>query len=90
MMEHRLHARRAADFSVRLVQGGQVIAIVQAIDISSDGLRVECPDVILNNGQRVDVDFFKSGHPRGIRRIVPSMVVHAGPNAVGLILAYDL
>ncbi len=88
-MEHRLHERESVELTVRLVQQGRVVATVEAIDMSPDGLGIEHPGVALNSGQIVDVDFFKLGYPRGISCCIPSMVVHTGPKSVGLMLSYD-
>ena len=88
-MESRLHAREPVELMVRLVQEGRVIATARAIDMSSEGLGIEHPDVVLNSGQIVDVDFSKAGHPRGVSCCVPSMVAHTSPKSVGLMLAYD-
>ncbi len=87
--EHRLYAREPSELTVRLVQQGRVVATVQAIDMSSKGLGIEHPDVALKSGQIVDVDFFKSGYPRGISCCVPAIVVHANSRSAGLMIAYN-
>ena len=89
IMEQRLNARKPVELTVRLIQGGRIVATAQAFDMSSEGLGIERPDVVLKSGQVLGVDFTKPGHPRAISCCVPSMVVHAGPEAIGLILAYD-
>ncbi len=88
-MESWLHAREPVELTVRLVEEGRVVATAKAIDMSTDGLGIERPDVVLKSGQLLTVDFTKPGYPRGISCCIPSMVVHAGPDTVGLILAYD-
>lgn len=90
-MEQRLHVREPIGLSVRLVQEGHVVATVKTVDMSRDGLGIECPNVVLDKGQIVDVDFYKPGHPRGISCCVPALVVvHTGPKSIGLMSAYDL
>ncbi len=90
-MEQRLHVREPVELAVRLVQEGHVVATVKTVDVSQDGLGIECPNMVLNRGQIVDVDFYKPGHPRGIRCCVPALVVvHTGPKSIGLMAtAYD-
>ena len=89
-MEHRLHARESVDFRVRLVKEGHVVN-AKAINLSPDGLGIERPDEDLRNGQIVDVNFIngKPGYPQGLSHSVRSMIVHTGPNIVGLMFAYD-
>jgi len=88
-MESRLHAREPVKFTVKLVQEGRVVAIAETIDMSLYGLGIKRPDVALKNGQIVELDLTKPGHPRGISCCVPSRVVYAGPESVGLMLIYD-
>ncbi len=88
-MEQRLHAREPAKFTVRLVQQGRIVATAETIDMSMYGIGIEPPNVALNSGEIVDVDLVKAGHPRGISCCFPSLVIHAGPKSVGLMLAYD-
>lgn len=88
-MEQRLNVREPVELTVRLIQHGRIVATAQTIDMSSEGLSIERPDVVLKSGQLLAVDFIKPGYPRGISYCIPSMVVHSGPEAVGLILAYD-
>ena len=84
--EKRLNTRVPVELTVRLVQQGRVVATGQAIDLSSEGLGIECPDVVLESGQLLTVDVIKPGYPRGISCSFTSMVVHVSPKTVGLIL----
>lgn len=88
-MEQRLNVREPVELMVRLVQQGRVVATAQAIDMSAEGLGIKRPDVDLKSGQLLTVDFTKPGYPRGVSCCIHSMVVHAGPETVGLILADD-
>lgn len=88
-MEQRLHKREFVECAVRLVQQGRVVAIARAIDMSPEGLGIECPGVVLNSGQMVGLEFIKPGHPRSTSYNVSARVVHAGLKSVGLMLASD-
>ena len=88
-MEQRLYAREPLALTVRLVQRGRAFAIVRTIDMSRDGLAVMAPEVELQNGQPLVVDFVKPGHPRDISCCVPFTVVRSGPKSVGLMFSRE-
>lgn len=83
-MEHRLNRREPVNLMVRLVNGGQVVATVRAVDMSPGGLGIESPELPLHSGQCVGVDFCKPGYPRGISCYLTAMVIHTTPKLTGL------
>ena len=89
-MDSRKCQRKPVSHAVRLVCDGRVISTTEAIDISKGGLGIKSPELSLDSGQIVDVDFYKNGHPRGISCCMRAMVVHAGPETSGLMFAGNL
>jgi hypothetical protein len=88
-MEHRLHRRDPVDLMVRLVNAGQVVATVRAVDMSLGGLGIESPEMTLNSGQSVGVDLCRSGYPRGVNCYKNALVIHAGVKVTGLMFTSE-
>ena len=89
-MEQRLHARESVELAARLIKEGRVIATANVVNVCPDGLCFELLNVDLEEGEKVDVEFIKQGHPRGISCWVPSMVVvHTSPKTTGLMSIHD-
>lgn len=88
-MEHRLHRRDPVDLTVRLVNAGQVVATVRAIDMSLGGLGIESPALPLNSGQSVGLDLCKPGYPRGVSCYKSALVIHTGPKVTGLMFTSE-
>lgn len=88
-MEHRLHQREAVDMEVRLIENGQVVTTVRALDLSPDGVGIETPGIALQAGHCVTVDLCKPGHPRGVSCCFNAMVVHCGPKSTGLMFTSE-
>lgn len=89
-MDSRKYQRKPAAQAVRLVCDGRVISTTETIDMSKGGLGIKSPELSLNSGQIVDVDFYKDGHPRGISCCMRAMVVYAGPETSGLMFSENL
>ena len=88
-MEHRLHRRDPVDLMVRLVNAGQVVATVRAVDMSLGGLGIESPIQMLNSGQSVGVDLCRSGYPRGVNCYKNALVIHTGSKVTGLMFTSE-
>lgn len=88
-MDSRKYQRMPVAQAVRMVIEGQVFFTTEVVDMSKGGLGIKSSGNRLNSGQVVDVDFYKSGHPRGISYCLRAMVVHVGPQTTGLMFAKD-
>jgi hypothetical protein len=88
-MEQREHPRKSVDHPVRLVHRGRVVAIARAVNLSATGIGIEYANADFEYGQVVEVDFYKTGYPRGISCCLHARVVHAGPELMGLVFADD-
>jgi len=88
-MESRKYERIPVAQAVRLVCDGRVIFTTQVVDMSKGGLGIKSSGQRLNSGQIVDLDFYKSGHPRGISYCKRAMVVYVGADTTGLMFAVN-
>ena len=89
-MEHRLHKRYPITLVVKLVVLGQAVAVAQADDICSEGMRIQNPGIDINTGQKVIIDFIKPGHPRPISYCAAAQVIHSNNQSIGLKFDSDL
>jgi hypothetical protein len=83
-MEYRRHKREAVDQMVRVIRDGRVVFSTRAVDMSPGGLAIQSPGESFNTGQLVDLDFYKPGYPRGISCYLHTVVIHVGPEVMGL------
>ena len=86
-MDSRKYERMSVAQAVRLVIEGRIFLTTEVVDMSKGGVGIKSSGKRLNSGQVVDVDFYKSGHPRSISYCKRAMVVHVGPETTGLMFA---
>jgi len=83
-MEHRLGVRYPIELMIRVVVAGRVVAITRTRGISSGGADILNPGVELKQRQILTLDFIKPGFPGQVHCSLRAMVIHIGPEIVGL------
>jgi len=89
-MEQRLHKRYPISLMVRLIIMGQVNTVAGASEICTKGMRVQNPGVYLYDGQKIIINFLKSGPTRAISYYAPATVIYSNSDEIGIMFESEI
>jgi len=81
-MEHRWQMRNCSTLDVAVYKRGERLGCAQTVDVSSEGIGLNCGTLGLQTGEVVDIELSEEGH-YGYGRY---LVVHVGQGRCGLML----
>ena len=84
MLEHRWLQRCASNLEVRLYRQGEAVGTVFSLDMSSQGIGIECQMLDLHKGEVVEIDLSESNTPKGMQSHARCFVIYAGKVRCGL------